>query len=68
MFSSLHCGDSEIAIRDDIAISYQYCMPGATHYVLSNGNSALLVLVFIVPFDSSLQFDSLIVFDSDNLS
>ena len=35
-----YTGDSEIAIRDDIAISYQYCMPGATNYVLSNGNSA----------------------------
>ena len=28
-------GDSEMTIRDNIAISYQYCMPGATNYILS---------------------------------
>ena len=29
----------QITIRDDIAISIVYCMPGATNYVLTNGNN-----------------------------
>ena len=33
-----YTGDSETTIRDDIPISYQYRIPGATNYILSEGN------------------------------
>jgi len=49
-----YTGDSEIAIRDDIAISYQYCMPGATNYVCPMGTVRIIILQIHLPLLSRL--------------